>query len=353
MNTPATTTPSPMHPTGSQEWLNKTTEVILEPDLPIIDPHHHLWGAPRPQYLLEEIYEDCNSGHNIIATIFADCTEGYRTSGPEEMKPVGETEFARAIAERGTTGRYGPTQLCAGIISYADLRAGARVREVLEAHIAAGNGLFKGVRQSTSWDADSSVRTTARIPPEKLLYDPILREGFAQLSPLGLTFDAWVYHPQLGDVASIADAFPEQTIILDHVGGPIGIGGYADKKAEVFSVWSKGIRDLAKRPNVYVKLGGLAMRLGGFGFHELPAPPTSTVLAEAWKHYIDFCIEAFGPERSMFESNFPVDKLSCSYAVLWNAFKRLAAGYTDSEKADLFSETAKRVYALKLASPNT
>lgn len=343
-----TSAPAAMHPVGSAEWLGTTREAILEPALAIVDPHHHLWGPPRARYLIEEIHADANAGHNVVATVYADCSEGYRESGPEAMRPVGETEFARAIAERSATGEFGSTRVCAGIVSYADLRAGAAVQDVLQAHIEAGRGLFRGIRQSTSWDADSSVRTTARTPPARLLYDATLREGFATLAPLGLTFDAWVYHPQLGDVADLADAFPDQSIILDHVGGPIGIGGYAGKREEVFANWSRGISELARRPNVTVKLGGLAMRLGGFDFHERPAAPGSQVLADAWKPYIDHCIEAFGPERAMFESNFPVDQLSCSYAVLWNAFKRLASGYSADEKAALFSRTAARVYGLAI-----
>ncbi len=339
--------PSVMHPVATEDWLNKTREAILEPELAIVDPHHHLWGAPRPQYLLEEFSEDVNSGHNIQATVFADCTEQYRSTGPEHMRPLGETEFARSIAEQSASGRFGKTKYCAGIISYADLRAGAAVREVLEGHIEVGKGLFKGIRQSTSWDADSALRTTARTPPARLLYDPVLREGFAQLAPLGLTFDSWVYHHQLEDVNDLARDFPETTIILDHVGGPLGIGPYAGKRDEVFAIWSQGIKKLALNPNVYVKLGGLSMRVSGFGFHEMEAPPSSEYMAKVWRPYIETCIEAFGTDRAMFESNFPVDKISCSYATMWNAFKRLASGCTADQKADLFSRTAAKVYGLE------
>lgn len=335
-------------PSADAGWLALRTEAILEPDLPIIDPHHHLWALPRlPLYLAEELQRDAKAGHNVVGSIFADCTEGYRVDGPENMRPVGETEFVTAIAEKVEAGLYSPPGLCAGIISYADLREGAGVQAVLEAHIAAGKGRFKGIRQSTSWDPNPEIRTTMRTPPEGLLRDQTLREGFATLAPLGLTFDSWVYHHQLSDVADLASAFPDTSIILDHVGGPIGIGPYAGKRDEIFPQWKAGILELARRPNVAVKLGGLGMKLSGFGFHERPMPPSSDDLAAAWRPYIETCIEAFGPDRAMFESNFPVDQLSCSYVVLWNAFKRLAAGCSAEEKAALFSRTAARIYSVE------
>ncbi len=334
-------------PSADPDWLARRQEPILEPDLPVIDPHHHLWDLPRqPRYLAEELLQDATAGHNVRGTIFTDCTEAYRTDGPENMRPVGETEFVAAIAEASARGEYGPVALCAGIISYTDLREGESAAAVLEAHIEAGRGYFRGIRQSTAWDPHPEIRTTMRTPPQGLLLDPQFRKGFSRLAPLGLTFDSWVYHHQLPDVADLARSFPDTTIILDHVGGPIGIGPYAGKRDEVFAVWKAGILEVARQPNVSVKLGGLAMRLSGFGFHERPEPPSSEDLAQAWRPYIETCIEAFGPHRAMFESNFPVDQLSCSYAVLWNGFKRLAAGCSASEKADLFAGTAARVYGL-------
>lgn len=330
------------------EWLKKRQEEIIEPDLPIVDPHHHLWDAPRTRYMAEELLADARAGHNVRATVFVDCTERYRTTGPENMKPVGETEAMAEIAVDSAAGKYGDIALCAGIVGRADLVEGASVEEVLLAHIEAGKGFFKGIRQSTAWDPNPEVRTTVRTPPQGVLLDKKVREGFAKLKPLGLTFDAWVYHHQLSDVTDLAASFPDQPIILDHVGGPIGIGPYAGKRDEVFAVWKRGILDLARHQNVTVKLGGLAMRLGGFGFHELPEPPSSEDMANAWRPYIETCIEAFGPDRCMFESNFPVDQLSGSYALLWNAFKRLASGYSADEKTALFSGTAARVYTLSL-----
>lgn len=338
--------PTTMHPIADANWLNKVVEEIIEPELPIIDPHHHLWGDPRPQYLLGEMLEDANTGHNFVATVYVDCTEKYRTDGPEHLRSLGETEFARDINIASKQIENNRTKVCEGIVSYADLSQGASVREVLEGHIEVGQGLFKGIRQSTSWDADSALRTTARTPPPKLLYDPKLREGFAELAALNLTFDSWLYFHQLQDLIDLAKDFPDTTIILDHIGGPLGIGPYANKRDEVFGIWKKGIQELSTLPNVNIKIGGLSMRVMGFGFHEQETPPTSEQLAQVWKPYVETCIEAFGTNRAMFESNFPVDKISCSYPVLWNAFKRLASAYSSDEKTDLFSKTAARVYTL-------
>lgn len=333
--------PAVILPGGNPEWLAKRVEAAIDADLPIVDPHHHLWDLPRPRYLRDEMLADIGSGHNVVATVYAECTEGYRADGPQNLRSVGEIEFAKGIAD-ATGGR-----VCAGIIGYADLQAGAAVLEVLEALIAAGGGRFKGIRQSTAWDASSEVRTTIRTPPEGLLRQAKLREGFARLAPLGLTFDSWVYHPQLADVAGLADAFPDTIIVLDHVGGPVGVGPYAGRRDEVFALWKQDVLEVAQRQNTYVKLGGLAMRLGGFGFHEQPLPPSSEELAGAWRPYVETCIEAFGSDRAMFESNFPVDQLSCSYSILWNAFKRLTEGCSADEKANLFSRTAASVYSLE------
>ncbi|MBT4687863.1 MAG: amidohydrolase family protein, partial [Rhodospirillaceae bacterium] len=172
-------------------------------------------------------------------------------------------------------------------------------------------------------------------------------KGFAQLAPLNMSFDAWFYHPQISELTDLARAFPETPIVMDHVGAPLGIGPYAGRRDEIFASWAKDISALAQCPNVHVKLGGLAMKLTGFGHHKLDVPPPSDVLAEAWKPYLMHCIEAFGPDRCMFESNFPVDKASCAYTTLWNAFKRVAADFGASEKAALFHDTAARFYRIQ------
>jgi len=341
-------------------------ETILEPDLPIIDPHHHLWDrlpappAPplsrfafenatrgTPRYLLDDLLADLGSGHNIRATVYLECGSMYRADGPPELRPVGETEFVNGMAAMTASGRYGDARVAAGIVGHADLFLGARVTEVLEAHIAAGGGRFRGIRQTAPYDPDPVVLGSRwRLGPE-VYRAATFREGFARLAPLGLSFDAWLLEPQLGDVVDLARAFPDTQIILDHVGTPLGVGGYAGKREERFPLWRENIRALAASPNVAVKLGGLAMSFPGFETYMAEPRASSETLAADWKPYIETCIEAFGPDRSMFESNFPVDQGSCSYPVLWNAFKRLAAGVSADEKTALFSGTARRVYRLE------
>jgi predicted TIM-barrel fold metal-dependent hydrolase len=331
-----------------EDWLARHQEPILEPALPIVDPHHHLWDRPNWRYLLPELLADLNAGHKVVATVFVQCRAFHRADGPEAMRPVGETEFVNGVAAMSASGRYGPAKVCAGIVGHADLMLGVRVREVLEAHIRAGGGRFRGIRHISVWDEDPILMNPAYNPPKGMLGSAQFREGFAQLAPLDLSFDAWLLHPQIGELAALARAFPETPIVLDHVGGPVGIRRFAGRRDEVFPVWAAAIRDLAKCPNVHVKLGGLGMRVNGFGFEKQETPPSSQQLAAAWRPYLETCIEAFGAARCMFESNFPVDKGSYGYAVCWNAFKRLTAGASAAEKADLFAGTAARFYRLDL-----
>jgi L-fuconolactonase len=332
-----------------EAWLNQISEPVLEPDLPIIDPHHHLWDHPTSRYLLDEILADTGTGHKVLATVFVECASMYRADGPEAMRPVGETEFVNGVAAMSASGIYGKTKHCAGIVGHADLTLGSRVEPVLAAHLRAGGDRFRGIRYITAWDADTSMRNPAYSPPPGLLGDKTFREGFAVLGHLGLSFDAWLYHPQIDELRDLARAFPETKIVLDHVGGPIGIGAYAGKHKEIFPGWAASIKALAACPNVYAKLGGLGMRMGGFRFHEQPEPPSSEMLAGAWRPYIETCINAFGSSRCLFESNFPVDKGSYSYPVFWNACKLLTKGASDTEKADLFRDTATRFYRLDLS----
>jgi predicted TIM-barrel fold metal-dependent hydrolase len=271
----------------------------------------------------------------------------YRAQGPVELRPVGEIEFANGVAAMAASGTYGTTKICAGIVGYADLALGASVEKVLEAMIEAGGGRFRGIRFITASHPDQAAWGSAMIRPAGLLMDSRVRDGFARLAPLGLSFDAWMYHTQLGELVDRARAFPETQIVLDHVGGAIGLGPYAGKRDEVFAAWSRKIRELATCPNVHVKLGGLGMRMFGFTHHMGELPPSSEELAAAWRPYIETCIAAFGPERAMFESNFPVDKGSCGYAALWSAFKRIAAGHSAAEKAALFGGTASKFYRLE------
>ncbi len=331
-----------------EDWLAQAREEILEPDLPIVDPHHHLWDLPTHRYLLPDLLADTGSGHRIESTVFIECTACYRAEGPEELRTLGETEFANGIAAMSASGAYGPTRAAAGVVGLVDLTIGARAEEVLRAHMAAAGPRFKGIRYAAGWeDKTDLVHNSHNDPPRYVYRDHAkFREGFAKLRGLALSFDAWLYHPQLGDLIDLARAFPEQPIVLDHAGGPLGLGWYADRRDEIFAGWKRDMQELAGCPNVSVKLGGLGMRINGFQFHRREKPPSSQELAEAWRPYIEVCIEAFGVRRCMFESNFPVDKITAPYAIYWNAFKRLAAGSSADEKAALFRETARRFYRL-------
>jgi predicted TIM-barrel fold metal-dependent hydrolase len=329
-----------------EDWLALYSEEVIDPARPIVDPHHHLWDRGGQHYLIEEFSADVGSGHNVVATVYVEARSMYRATGPEAFRPVGEVEFANGIAAMSASGGYGRTAICAGIVGHTNLLLGEGARPVLEAEIAAGGGRFRGIRHSSAWDADAEVAGIYATRPKGLLLDPAFRKGFAALAPLGLSFDAWLFHPQIGELADLARAFPDTQIVLDHCGGPIGLGSY--RRDGIFPGWKKSIREIAACPNVNVKLGGLAMRLLGHDFHERPMPPSSEQLATAWRPWIETCIDAFGPDRSMFESNFPPDKGQCSYQVIFNAFKRIAAQYSEAEKTALFSGTAARVYGLKL-----
>jgi len=321
-------------------------EEILEPDLPICDPHHHLWDFGADRYLLADLLADIGGGHRVESTIFVECTAFYRASGPGPLRFVGETEFVARVA---ATASRGSVRACEAIVGRADLTLGAGVAEVLDAHLAAGGGRFRGVRHAGAWDASPEIRPSHTHPPPGLYGSTAFRRGFAELAPRGLSFEAWQYHTQLPEVAALADAFPATVIVLDHVGGPLGIGPYQGRRQEVFAAWEVGIRELARRSNVVVKLGGLGMAVCGFDFHKRAEMPGSAELADAWRPYLESCIEAFGPQRAMFESNFPVDKVSCSYASCWNAFKRVAAGASAADKSLLFRDSARRVYRLDAA----
>ncbi|MCA8928790.1 MAG: amidohydrolase family protein [Alphaproteobacteria bacterium] len=332
----------------NEEWLARRAEEVLEPDLPICDPHHHLWDFPAHRYLLDQLLADIGDGHNVRSTVFIECTAFYRADGPENLRLVGETEFVNGTAAMAASGRYGASRPCSAIVGCALLNQGAAVEEVLQAHVAAGNGRFRGVRHSAAWDAHDEIHNGHTNPPRGLYLDAKFREGFGVLQRMGLTFDAWLYHPQLPEVAALAAAFPDAKIVLDHCGGPLGIGPYAGKQDAYFAQWQKDIRAIAAASeNVYVKVGGIGMKVNGHGFHDLPEPPSSERLAEVWRPYMETCIEAFGPKRSMFESNFPVDKVSGSYRTYWNAFKRVASGASAEEKRWLFHDAAATFYGLE------
>ncbi len=331
-------------------WLaRRPREAALEPDLPIIDPHHHFWDSPhRGLYLLPELLSDIGGGHNIVSTVFLECRAMYRKDGMRHMAALGEVEFVAGLAAMSASGNYGPCRVAEVIIGGGDLTAGAaNVRELMEAEIVAAGGRLRGMRHGVAWDEHAAVsKYASRAVPLHQVMDPKFREGFAQLAPLGLSFESWQYHPQLPDAIDLARSFPQTSIILNHVGGILGVGPYAGHRQEVFAGWKADITELAKCPNVTMKLGGLGMVSVGFDFHERDVPPSSEDLAAAWRPYIEHCIAAFGVDRCMFESNFPPDKQSGGYTELWNAFKRITAGASASEKTALYSGTAARIYRM-------
>jgi len=327
-------------------WTSQRREEALEPDLPIVDAHHHLWEDARGRYRIDEFLSDIDAGHHIVATVFVEGGAMYRAAGPAEARTVGEVEFANGIAAMSASGFFGTTHVCAGIVGHADMSLGERVRPVLERLVAAGNGRLRGIRHGVPWDSGEATRFGRHRAPPHLLCEPAFQRGVACLEPLGLSFDTFVFHPQLPDVEVLLRALPDTPVILNHAGGVLGLPPHDADRAAAFAIWRDRLRRLAPYPNLYVKLGGLAMLYCGWDFHFRDLPPTSAELAEAWRPYIETCIETFGPDRCMMESNFPVDKQSCGYGVLWNALKRITRHCSGPEKSMLYHDTAARVYRL-------
>jgi L-fuconolactonase len=334
----------------TRQWLaRRPAESALEPDLPIVDAHHHLFGAETDPnyYRIEDLERDLAAGHRIIGTVYMEgYSSGWRTDGPQPLKPVGEVEMIVAKSREPLRIGDRSCRIAAGIVAHADLTLGAAVDAVFDAHEAAGDGRMRGIRHYTVSDDGVVGRFATKMQRPGLLADPDFRKGFARLEPAGLSYDAWTYHHQLGEVIDLVDAFPDTTIILDHVGGVLGVGRDRAQRDDVLACWENDIRDLARRDNVFLKIGGMGMTLFGFGFEHRDVPPDSIELARAWQPLIDVCIDAFGPSRCMFESNFPVDGQSCGYVELWNAFKRASLSLSADERADLFYRTACRVYRL-------
>jgi len=336
-------------PYGGNDWLALTQEPILEPDLPICDPHHHFWDfrtarIPYQRYLLHELAADMQSGHNIRSTVFIEARAMYRVEGPEEMRPIGEVEFVQGLAAASASGLYGPGRAAASIIGHANLLLGDRVAPVLEALKAASPNRFRGIRHSVTWDPHPEVENTAAHRMQAQLANEQFRAGARVLAHMGLTLEAWMYFPQLPELAEFARAIPNLQIILNHIGGLIRTGPYAGKDDEVFATWRRGVAAVAECPNVTIKLGGMGMPRTGFDWHTRASPIGSEALAASMAPYMNFCIEKFGPNRCMFESNFPVDKVSFSYHVMYNAFKRLSQGYSANERAAMFHDTAVCTY---------
>ncbi len=338
-------------PYGGPDWLALTEEPTLEPEIPICDPHHHFWDfrtarVPYQRYLLHELAADINSGHNVRSTVFVEARAMYSPEGPEEMRPVGEVEFVQGLAAASASGLYGPGRAAAAIVGHANLNLGAGVERVLEALQAASPNRFRGIRHSVSWDPDPNVENTAAHMIEGQLGSDNFRAGARVLARMGLSLEGWMFFHQLPDLADFARAVPDLPIILNHVGGLARVGPYAGRDDGVIATWRSGIAAVADCPNVNIKLGGMGMTRYGFDWHTRDIPVGSEELAGSMAPYMTYCIEKFGPDRCMFESNFPVDKVSFSYHVMYNAFKRLSKGYSSSERAAMFHDTAVRVYRI-------
>jgi L-fuconolactonase len=336
-------------PFGGNDWLALTSEPPLEPEMPICDPHHHFWDLrtariPYQRYLLHELADDINSGHNVRSTVFIEARAMYRADGPEEMRPVGEVEFVQGLAAASASGLYGPGRAAAAIVGHANLNLGARVEPVLEALRTASPNRFRGIRHSVTWDPHPEVENTAVHNTQGQLASDPFRTGARVLARMGLSLEGWLYFPQLPELADFARAVPDLPIILNHIGGLMRVGPYANRDDEVLATWRRGIAAVAACPNVTVKLGGIGMPRTGFDWHARSTPIGSEELAAAMAPFMTYCIEQFGPNRCMFESNFPVDKVSYSYNVMYNAFKRLSQGYSAAERAAMFHDTAVRVY---------
>ncbi|MBU6499101.1 MAG: amidohydrolase family protein [Rhodospirillales bacterium] len=338
-------------------WLSKVREEVAEPDLPIVDAHHHVWDRPGFRYMFEELQADFSAGHRIIGSVFVEASSRqktglgtmYRADGPEALRSLGESEFVNGLAAMARSGLYGPEGTCAGIVAYVDLRLAEEAQPVLTRHHALPR--VRGVRNMTAWDADPAVANRDLVTHAGMLRDPQFRRGFAALAATGLCFDAWVFAPQIPEVIDLAEAFPQTRIVLNHAGGCLGAGSYKARGPEPFREWKADLSRLARCRNAYVKLGGMGSPRTGVAFRDRPRPPDSRELAELWRPYVETCIELFGADRCMFESNFPVDKQYYSYTTLWNAFKRITASCGAVDRISLFGQTAIECYGLELPRP--
>ena len=340
-------------PFGGPDWLALTPEPALEPDLPICDPHHHFWDfrnerIPYQRYLLHDLADDINSGHNVRSTVFVEARAMYRSDGPEEMRSVGEVEFVQGLAAASASGLYGPGRAAAAIVGNANLNLGERVETVLEALQAASPNRFRGIRHSVTWDPHPEIENTASHNTKGMLASDSFRTGARVLARMGFSLEGWMYFPQLPELADFAKAVPDLTIVLNHIGGLLRVGPYGNRDDEVLATWRSGIAAVAECPNVNMKLGGIGMPRTGFDWHARNEPIGSEELAGSMGPFMNYCIEQFGPNRCMFESNFPVDKVSYSYNVMYNAFKRLSKDYSATERAAMFHDTAARIYRIDL-----
>jgi predicted TIM-barrel fold metal-dependent hydrolase len=329
--------------TGREDWLELTQESALDPEQRICDPHHHFWNHPNSRYLAEEFLQDIGGGHRIVKTVSVECLQFYDASAATQLQAVGETVTVDRIAREAA--QEGGSDIAAGIVGFADLMLGDAVRPVLEAHLGA-SPRFRGIRHATAWHSDKKIHNAHTNPVENQLGLEIFRAGLKQVAEMELSFDAWLYQTQLPELTDLADAIPGLNIVLNHMAGPLGIGPYRERREQEFQAWKEQMTDLSRCENVSVKLGGRAMAMSGFGWSKRSEPPDSEELAAAMAPYFETCIELFGPQKCMFESNFPVDKAGCSYTVLWNAYKRVANIYSQAERDQLFHDSAVRFYRL-------
>ncbi len=329
--------------TEHDKWLSQVVEDIIDPQREIVDPHHHLWTRKDWNYELAELWGDTGAGHNVVQTVFLECGSSYLSTGPEHLYPVGETVY---VADIAAASAQDPDQATiAAIVGRADLAHDA-LDDVLDAHEAAGQGLFRGIRHAGACEPHPEALFIAGRAPAGLYADANFRQGVARLGERGYTYDTWHYHHQNADFCALAQAVPETTMVLDHFGTPLGVGVYADQREAIFTQWQKDMETIAACPNVVAKLGGMAMPDNGFGWDKREVPPTSDEFVEAQARYYHHTIDCFGADRCMFESNFPVDRLSISYPILWNALKKIASHYSDAEQTAMFSGTARRIYRL-------
>jgi len=330
------------------DWLALREEPVIDPELPIIDAHHHLWTRSYAPYMFDDLLADVQSGHKVAATIFVQCSTMYRSDGPENMKPLGEVEFANGVAAMSASGAYGQARLCAGIVGFADLLQGRSVRPLLEAQMKAAGERFKGIRTLAAWSPVQVKAVPDTDSRQQLLSDKTYREGLAELVDLGLSLDVLIFHTQIDEIDDLARAFPSARIVVNHMASPVISGPYRERADEMRQLWREGIKRLSDRPNVYLKLGGIASRLSGSMMHTLPEPPSSERLAAHFQPFVTHCVDYFGAERCMFESNFPVDKGQTSYRLLWNAFKLASARYNRHQREALFWRTANDFYRLDI-----
>lgn len=315
----------------------------LLPELPILDAHHHLWLAGGhggvPAYTVDELHADiAASGHNVVGTVFVECRSQYRTDGPAALRPIGETEFVVREAARVDAGPP-----VAALVAHADLTMGDGVEPVLLAHQEAGRGLVRGVRYSTAWDASPMNNMAAR---GGLMTEDAFRDGVRALGRFGWSYDVFCFHPQLPELVELARACPDVTIVANHLGVPIAGGPYRGRHDETRAFWRTQLRQLAGCDNVVLKLGGITRPLSGERWDKRGEPATAEELAAAWGEEVAHAIDCFGPSRCLFESNFPVDRPCIGYGELWNGFKLMASGFSESERLDLFHDTAARAYGL-------